>query len=198
MKALVAALFAGGACFVALGGCAKESGSGTSVLPTPYPSATAVSTGCLQAATANAQIVAISPLITPTNNPSYGVIAGYGPVTNGSAANVASPILVTPGSAVQFFDNDQLGSQLTYSAVGIPGVSAFPAPAFTFPPSALAASGSQITASATWSTGLLAGQCYSQAFTVPSAGTYFFGDYTYYGLGNVRDVIVAATPTPAH
>jgi hypothetical protein len=199
VRAWLLALFAGGACFVALGGCAKESYGGVaSVLPTAFPSPASSSAACQQAATANAQVIAISPLITPTNNPAYGIIAGYGPVTGGSAANVAAPILVLPGATVQFFDNDQLGSQLTYSAAGIPNVTAFPSPSYTFPPSAIAATGNQISASTVWSTGLLAGQCYSQIFTVPSAGTYYFGDYTYYGLGNVRDVIVAATATPVH
>ena len=144
-------------------------------------------------AAANAQIVAISPLITPAIDPTYGLISGYGLATSGSSSNVAATIVVAPNATVQFFNNDQSASQLRYSAVGIPGVTAFPGPTFTFPPSAVAQTGSQINATSSWSTGLLPGQCYSQVFTVAGPGAYFFGDYTYYQLGNIRDVIVATS-----
>jgi hypothetical protein len=192
-----APLVAAAACVIAAGGCAHLAGG--SVAPTPAPSASATPTqaACLESAAANAQIVAISPLITPTSDPTYGTIAGYGLVSAGSAGNVAAPIVVAPNATVQFFDDDQAGSQLRFSAAGIPGASAFPSPAYTFPPSASAQTGTQINATSTWSTGLLGGQCYSQTFTIAGAGTYYFGDVTYYGLGNVRDVIVAtSSPVP--
>jgi hypothetical protein len=178
-----------GAGFIAADGCAHLTYG--SVAPAPAPSPTATQAACIQSPAANAQIVAISPQITPTTDPTYGLISGYGLVVNGSAGNVAAPIVVTPSSTVQFFDDDQLGSQLRYSAVGIPGVSAFPSPSFTFPPSAVTAAGTQINATSTWSTGLMGAQCYSQTFTIAGSGTYYFGDYTYYSLGNIRDVIVA-------
>lgn len=185
------------ASFLAFDGCAHLSGgSGPSVTPTPTPSPTAIAATCVQTAAANAQIVAISPLITPTIDPTYGIIGGYGLATTGSSSDVAAPIVVAPSATVQFFDDDQTGSQLHYSAAGIPDVTAFPSPSFTFPPSAATQTGTQINATSSWSTGLLSGQCYSQAFTLSGAGPFFFGDYTYYGLANIRDVIVVATSTP--
>jgi hypothetical protein len=198
MKALrLAAAPIAAAAFVAAGGCAHLAGG--SVAPTPAPTVSAAPTtaACIQSAAANAQIVAISPLITPTTAPVYGIIAGYGLVVAGSAGNVSAPIVVAPSATVQFFDDDQLGSQLHYSAAGIPAASAFPGPTYTFPPAALTQSGTQINATTSWSTGLLSGQCYSQAFTIAGPGTYYFGDVTYYGLGNIRDVIVAtSSPVP--
>jgi hypothetical protein len=186
------ALTAGASIVAAIGGCAHPPyGSMPSVTPTPVVTATPSAAPCVLTPTVGAQIVAISPLITPVTDPAFGVVGGYGLVVNGSVGNTSAPIYVTPASTLQFFDNDQTGSQLRYSAVGIPGVTAFPAPSFTFPPSAVNPTGTAITNASTWSTGLLAGQCYSQAFTINGAGTYFFGDYTYFGIANLRDVIVA-------
>ena len=192
----LAAAAAAGACFIAAGGCAHLSSGSLAATPTPTPRASATAIACTQTAAANAQIVAISPLITPTIDPAYGLIGGYGLVTSGNSNNVAAPIVVSASATVQFFNNDESGSQLRYSAAGIAGASAFPAPTFTFPPSAVAVTGTQINKTATWSTGLLGGQCYSQTFTIAAPGAYFFGDYTYYGLANMRDVIVATTPPP--
>jgi hypothetical protein len=189
----LAATLAAAACFVGIGGCAHLSTG--SVAPLPTASATPIAAACNASAATNAQIVAISPLITPTSDPVYGVIAGYGLVSGGTSSNVAAPVVVGPSATIQFFNDDQAGSQLRYSAAGIPGVAAFPGPTYTFPPSASAQSGTQINASSSWSTGFLAGQCYSQTFTIGAPGTYYFGDVTYYGLGNLRDVIVA-TSTP--
>jgi len=185
-----------GAGFLAVDGCAHLS-SGSVPSPTPTASPTAIAATCNQTAAANAQIVAISPLITPTIAPTYGLISGYGLATSGSSSNVAATIVVAPSAGIQFFNDDQANSQLRYSAVGIPGVSAFPGPTFTFPPSTVTQTGAQINATSSWSTGLLPGQCYSQVFTISGPGAYFFGDYTYYALGNIRDVIVAtSSPVP--
>jgi hypothetical protein len=183
-----------GACVLAVEGCAHLSGSVPSGGPTAAPTSSASPVACTATASAAAQIVAISPLVTPTVDPTYGLIGGYGLATSGNSSNVAAPIVVPAGDTVQFFNNDESTSQLRYSAVGIPGVTAFPSPTFTFPPSAVNPIGTQINATTTWSTGLLGGQCYSQVFTIAAAGTYYFGDYTYYGLANLRDVIVA-TPS---
>ena len=192
-----AAALALGASFVALGGCAHLP-NGSVPSPTPTPSATSTPTPapCTQTAAPNAKLVVVSPLITPTTDPTYGVIGGYGLVTNGNSSNVAAIVNVPSGATVQFFNNDQFISQLRYSAVGIPGVSAFPSPTYTFPPSSVTQIGTQITSTSTWSTGLLAGQCYSPSFSVAGPGAYFFGDYNYYGLANIRDVIVVASPVP--
>ena len=190
----LASALAASACFLAVDGCAHlTGGSVLSATPTPTASATGISAACTETAAANTQIVAISPLITPAIDPVYGLISGYGLATTGSSGNVATTIVVAPGATVQFFNNDQSSSQLRYSAVGIPGVTAFPGPTYTFPPSAVTQTVSQINATSTWSTGLLPGQCYSQVFTVSGTGAFFFGDYTYYALGNIRDVIVSTT-----
>jgi hypothetical protein len=183
-----------GACLAAAGGCANlPSGSVPAGSPAPTATAAATQGACVQTPAANAQIVVISPLITPVVDPVYGIISGYGLVASGNSSNVAAPIVVAPAATLQFFDNDELGTQLRYSAVGIPGVKAFPSPGFTFPPSSTAQSGTQINATSAWSTGLLSGQCYSQTFTIAAPGTYFFGDDNYYSLGNLRDVIVATS-----
>jgi len=50
------------------------------------------------------------------------------------------------------------------------------------------------TLSSGWSTGRIpingVGICFSQAFTLPFSGTYYFGDLDFYNLTNMRDVIV--------
>ena len=184
------------AALLSVDGCANLPGGSSVVAPTPTPTASSVA--CLATASASAQIVAISPLITATPDPTFGIIAGYGLVAAGNSNNVAAPIVVLPTATIQFFNNDDSSSQLRYSAVGIPGATSFPAATYTFPPSDVAEIGTQISKTAAWSTGLLGGQCYSQPFTIAGAGTYYFGDYTYYGLANLRDVIVATTsPAPS-
>jgi hypothetical protein len=186
-----AAVLAIGAAIVATGGCANLKYGSSPAIPTPTPAATATTVSCNLVPAAGAQVVAISPLITPTAVPTYGVVAGYGLASSGVVSNVAAPIVVSPSSTIQFFDNDVANSQLRYSAAGIPNVAAFPAPSYTFPPSASAATGTAINATTTWSTGLLGGQCYSQTFTIAGPGVYYFGDVNYYALGNLRDVIIA-------
>ena len=194
MKLLpLAGAIAVGACMLAVDGCAHLPGSTPSAIVTASPTASSSPAACTATASATAQIVAISPLVTPTVDPTYGLIAGYGLTASGNSSNVAAPIAVPVSDTIQFFNNDESTSQLRYSAVGIPNVTAFPSATYTFPPSAVNPVGTQISATATWSTGLLAGQCYSQVFTIGAAGTYFFGDYTYYGLANLRDVIVATS-----
>jgi hypothetical protein len=191
----LASLIAAGACFLAADGCAHlPDGSIPASSASASPSATATAAqACNATANASAQVIAISPLVTATTDPTYGVIAGYGLVASGSSNNVSAPVVVSASATVQFFNNDDASSQLRYSAVGIPNVTAFPAATYTFPPAAVTQTGTQINKTTSWSTGLLGGQCYSQPFTISGAGTYFFGDYTYYGLANIRDVIVATS-----
>jgi hypothetical protein len=190
----LAVVLAAASTLAATGGCANlKYGSAAVVTPTPAVTSTPTSGPCNATPTVGAQLIAISPLITPTSDPTYGVVAGYGLSTNGNVSNVAAPIVVSPSATIQFFDNDVSNSQLHYSAAGIPNVSAFPSPSFTFPPAATAATGTVINATTTWSTGLLSGQCYSQAFTIKAPGVYYFGDVNYYALGNLRDVIVATS-----
>ncbi len=184
----------------ALGGCAHLTYNNTPGTGTPTPSPTGSSgptaVPCNSTPTTGAQIVAIWPQIAATSVPPYGTIYGYGLITSGQVGTVASVITLLPADVVQFFNNDSLGSTNTYSAVGIPNVSAFPAPSYTFPPAATSPTGTQINSTTSWSTGLLGPQCYSQAFTIAKAGTYFFGDYNYYSLVNLRDVLVASTSAP--
>jgi hypothetical protein len=186
-----AAFVAIAAAIVATGGCANLKYGSSPAIASPSPTATASTAACNLTPSAGAQIVAISPLITPTAVPTYGVVAGYALTSSGVASNVAAPIALAPSATIQFFNNDVSNSQLRYSAAGIPGVSAFPAPTFTFPPSASTLTGAIINATSTWSTGLLGGQCYSQTFTIAGPGVYYFGDVNYYSLGNLRDVIIA-------
>jgi hypothetical protein len=189
-----------GALFAALGGCAHITYSSPPMTPTPTPTptpSTAPSSAPCRSANPGAQIIAITPQITATLDPAYGLINGYDLVQNYNVSNVAAVVALLPADTVQFFNNDASTSDLRYSAVGIPQVTAFPNPlTFIFPVAAAQPIGAQINSGTSWSTGLLAGQCYSQVFTIAAKGTYYFGDYTYYSLANIRDVLLVSTSAP--
>ncbi|MGP6158969.1 MAG: hypothetical protein ACLPYS_15920 [Vulcanimicrobiaceae bacterium] len=135
--------------------------------------------------------VAMVSFITASTDPTYGVINGYAIATNGAVPVSAALISVPSGSALQFVNGETPSTpSINHSAVGFPGVSAFPPVPFTFPSADAQAVGSQISGSNAWSTGIIAPNCYSQTFIVGGAGPYFFGDDTYYNESNTRDVIV--------
>jgi hypothetical protein len=204
MRALFALLmFAAGA--IALGACAHLPSTGPSVLPSssPYPTtspspAPSGSPQCESQASNATVIVAMSLSIAPTTAPTYGVIYGYtaASASTGTYNNVASVIDAKVGDVVQFANAEAGSTPISHSAVGFPNATSFPATPYSFPASTQSLVGTQISKQQ-WSTGIIDqggnyGACFSPPFTVSTAGTYFFGDYQYYNLNNMRGVIVVS------
>ena len=140
----------------------------------------------------------MSLAIAPTDAPNYGTINGYtiANPTTGTFGNVATVITSKTTDVVQFANADYGATPINHSAVGLPNAPGFPAPPYAFPPDVRQPISSQITQSQ-WSTGLVAeptgsGACFSQPFTLPSPGTYYFGDFNYYNVSDMRDVIVVS------
>lgn len=163
---------------------------------TPSPSPTGSSTACNGQASNVTVIVAMSLAIAPTSAPNYGTINGYTTVdpATGTFGNVATVITAKTSDIVQFANADIGTTPIQHSAVSFPNATSFPATPYNFPSSTQQSLGTQITQSQ-WSTGIVpgpntSGACFSQTFTLPSPGTYYFGDYNYYNLSNMRDVIV--------
>jgi len=84
------------------------------------------------------------------------------------------------------------------AAFGFPTAS-FPATPYGFPSSASSQHGSALGSA--WPTGRIpingVGICFSQAFTVPASGTFYFGDIDFYNLTNMRDVVVVSSAAAA-
>jgi hypothetical protein len=163
---------------------------------------------CGSPATDTTAFIAMTTTATATIDPTYGEVSGYTDQFDqfGDPSNVANVIDVNPTAVIQFVNLEPLGPQpspsatpdiIDHSAAALP--TAFPSPEYQFPSDELLALGTEVSTQA-WSTGPI-GQdfyggtiCYSQAFTVPSGGGAFaFGDLTYFGLSNMRDVIVVST-----
>lgn len=154
----------------------------------------------------NLVIVAMAGAIGATSVPTYGPIAGYG-VYNGTTPTTAAvidsyvnpagtPTPITTKTILQFENVDQYQ---VHSAVGFPG-DAFPARPYKFSKAQRSPSpNTTIGGSGGWWTGLIpntySGTCYSQTFTL-KAGTFYFGDYSYYNITTFRDVLVVGTPKP--
>ncbi len=130
--------------------------------------------------------------ISPATVAPYGQLFGYAPVdSTGAFNNVATAITVVAGSTVQFANGDAPAPQTIYhSAVGFSGA-AFPAVPYTFPSASANQTGSAVSTTTLWSTSQLPGtsSCFSQPFVVP-AGTFYFGDITYYNSLGMRGVLV--------
>jgi hypothetical protein len=199
--------------------CTKlDLGSGNGTSPTPFPSVTTSPTtgptpnACNTPSTiANTVIVAMGNLIGPVSIAPYGTINGYAVVENNqfplqatlinqwmTGSGVTQPI--TTKNVLQFVNVDTAGS--VHSAVGFQGKE-FPPTPYTFPTADVGPVGSTIGSKTAWSTGRVeavgasVAQCYSQTFALTAAGNYYFGDYDYYNLSNVRDVLIVATPGAA-
>jgi len=115
--------------------------------------------------------------------------------SDGTFNNVAQVINLHSSDIVQFVNADSFGpAPIYHSAVSFPGASKFPATPYAFPAGTNQPIGSSIS-SAQWSSGRLppsVALCYSQQFTaVP--GTYYVGDFDYYNVANMRDVIVVSS-----
>jgi hypothetical protein len=182
-----------GGCAIAGGGCAHISNfapSGTSsptgssspgTTPTPISSGSAEC--AIQTRDPNATIVvSIDPDFAAANT-TYGTVfgyAGYDPTGIATPPPTAQVITATTSDLVIFANYDP--GTISHTATGFPGVSAFPPEPYPFPASAASPEASTIS-SAAWSTGTLESfgntssvVCYSQTFSFPSTGTFYFGD----------------------
>ena len=159
-----------------------------SVSPSPSPSGSAPP--CGQEAPGVAVLIVIAAVVTAVNNPQFGVINGYTTVNpDGTFGNVASVISARQTNIIQFVNGELNGpGTILHSAVGFPNATAFPTVPYSFPAESQTQIGNAISQSL-WSAGRLARLCFSQAFTA-APGTYFFGDFDFCNLNNMRDVIV--------
>ncbi len=166
--------------------------------PSPAPSGSPPPTVC-GAAIPGSILIAVGSYIVPQipPDPTYGTVSGYAlSDSSGNYALVARPIVLKPNDVVQFVNVDPAlagGAPGTaHSASGLQSES-FPVP-HTFSATAASATGTSIDNSSAWSTGALSAissaLCYSQRLQLPASGAYYFGDFTYYNLTNMRDVIV--------
>lgn len=175
-------------------------GSSTPGGPNPSPGASGSPVPCGSPDPNVFEFIAMTSTATATNDPNYGVINGYtDQYIDGVPAQVANVITVPSSTVTQFANLEPLPFQppeIVHSAAALP--TAFPSPSYTFPPNEEVPLGTVIS-NLPWSTGPV-GQdlinfniCYSQTFTLPARpGVYAFGDLTYFGLSNMRDVVVVS------
>lgn len=209
----IVALLASIAVTVALGvGCAHPfrvafpdpRGSSTPGGPSPSPGASGSPLPCGSPDPNVFEFIAMTSTATATDDPNYGVINGYtDQYIDGVPAQVANVITVQSSTLIQFANLEPLPFQppeIVHSAAALP--TAFPSPSYTFPPSEQMPLGTDISTQP-WSTGPV-GQdlvnfniCYSQTFSLPPGpGVYSFGDLQYFGLSNMRDVLVVSRSAP--
>jgi hypothetical protein len=215
MRQIGGALVLGG-CVVAAGGCSHvanltppagssptPSGSqspGSSPTPTSNPSASPSGLCTITTRDPNATIVvSIDPDFAAANT-SYGTVFGYAqfdPTVDPTLPPSASAIAAKTSDLVVFANYDP--GLIAHSATGFLGVSAFPGEPYPFP-SADASPVATTISSGAWSTGSLASFgntsstiCYSQTFSLPTTGTFYFGDDPLYNSpSSFRGVIVVS------
>ena len=180
------------------------SGSTASAAPSASPSGSPLP--CNTPVAAGAQFIAIGLYIAPpaTPDPTYGMVFGYALAdSQGDIPVTAAVVTLRPGDQVQFVNVDPANSDGSngndHSAVGFQ-TQAFPATPYAFPAAADAPAGTTLGNGTLWSTGELpstaAAPCYSQVFTVPASGVYYFGDLGYYNSLGMRDVLVVSASAP--
>lgn len=171
--------------------------------PVPAPTATATNapaTAC-GAPVAGAIFIAIGSYIEPSVSPdaTIGTTYGYALVdTSGNYPIQSTPIVVKPNDLVQFVNVDPPsaagGAGNLHTATGLQSAS-FP-PTHVFPASAFAPLGTTFSNVALWSTGTIPAiadaLCYSQPLAVPSSGTFYFGDASFYNTTNLRGALVVS------
>jgi len=168
----------------------------SSPLVSPTPSGSPTPANCATPASNTTAFIVISVVVTATTVPSYGVINGYVVAnSDGTFNNVAQVVNLHHSDIVQFVNADSFGpAPIFHSAVNFPGVSKFPVVPYAFPAGTDLPIGTMVS-STQWSSGRLPASvalCYSQQFTaVP--GTYYVGDFDYYNLANMRDVIIVGS-----
>ncbi len=117
------------------------------------------------------------------NQSQFGDISFYAPDFNDPNAEV---IVVKVGGKVTFLNDDPSGTPHTASGLGSNG---FPKKFDNM--NGPVQFGTQIDGGLTWSSGQLNNGQSSQTFTVPVAGTYYFGCYFHFDSNQMRDVVVA-------
>lgn len=207
LQAAAAALALGGS-VLAAGGCAhianvtppsappSSLASGSS--PTPVPTGSALCANSTRDPNATI-VISIDPDFAATST-SDGTVFGYAeydPTGSSPPSTAAQAVPATTSDLIVFANYDP--GTVTHSAVGFIGVSSFPPEPYPFPSSAASPVASAIS-NAPWSTGPLesfgntsATICYSQTFSVPGTGTFFFGDNPLYnGPSSFRGVITVS------
>ncbi len=166
----------------------------------PSASASLEPGSCLASPTASV-LIGMSSGFGEYTDPVFGELAGYADVTTSEPA-LAGSVSATTQDTVQFVNLESAST--LHSAVGFPvasnGAGSFPATPYAFPSAAASPSANAAIGTAFWSTGRIeaspADPCYSQAFTLPAAGTYYFGDLDFYNtITSLRDVIVVTQAT---
>lgn len=176
----------------------------SSAAPSAAPSGTPLP--CNTPMASGAQFIAIGLYIAPpaTPDPTYGTVFGYALAdSQGNIPLTAAVVTLRPGDRVQFVNVDPANADGSngnvHSAAGFLG-QAFPAVPYAFAAAADAPAGTAFSNTTLWSTGELpstaAAPCYSQAFTVPASGVYYFGDMGYYNSLGMRDVLVVSANAP--
>jgi hypothetical protein len=185
----------------ATGGCSNSASSST---PTPTPSATpsATPTGPTPTPTAPPQnFISISSGITPTTDPTYGVVDGYGklaaaPTSTSTPAPTAAPsqiVTVSANQTIVFVNFDKVPH--TASLLGPANGMNWPATFTNNNGTAGLPAGTAITA-AQFSTGTIGASAGEPVFSLlystgPTTGMFYFGDFFGY-LSNppIRTVII--------
>lgn len=160
--------------------------------PSPLPSGTA---NCNSQATSTTPVVPMSAAISATLGTRYGIINGYTTLgSSGAVATVATVITAHPNDILQFVNAEAGASPILHSAIAFRSA-AFPPVPYAFSLSVQRPVRTAIS-TALWSTGRVAPSpdggitcCFAQQFTLQN-GTFYFGDFDYYNLSNMRDVIV--------
>jgi hypothetical protein len=205
-----------GGCVVAAGGCSHvanltpppgaspvASGSeppGSSPTPTASPSAGPSGLCSITTRDPNATIVVSIDPDFAASSTTYGTVFGYAefdPTSGATQPPSASAVAANTSDLVVFANYDP--GLVAHSAVGFLGVSAFPGEPYPFP-SADASPVATSISNAAWSTGSLESFgntsstiCYSQTFSLPAAGTFYFGDDPLYNSpSSFRGVIVVS------
>jgi hypothetical protein len=161
------------------------------VSPSPLPSSSPAACGNFVSSTT--AFIVMSFEIAPVTASPYGSIYGYALANgNGTFPFTAQVINLKTTDVIQFFNADNASTTTPlHSAVGLPQAnppaSPFPAIPYSFPLAMQQPMGLTIT-TVPWSSGRLTPGCYSQQFTL-SHGIFLFGDYDYYDLINMRDVM---------
>ena len=206
-RTLSSAAIVCGVCVALAVGCAHPlevgvPGVGGSPSPgvTPSPGMSSSPMPCGSPNPSVAEFVAMTSTATATADPTYGIIDGYTDQYDilGAPSQTANVIMLAPSTLLQFVNLEPLPNEspeVDHSAAALP--TAFPSPSFTFPPGEQGELGTQISTQP-WSTGPI-GQvigspgilCYSQTLSTPVLpGVYTFGDLQFFGLSNMRDVVV--------
>jgi hypothetical protein len=173
-------------------------GPGTNPSASPTASASASLPPAACASPGASVLIGMSSAFALDQDPQFGELAGYANVTT-TEPTQAGVVTATTADTVQFVNLE--AATVDHSAVGFPaagqGASGFPAVPYTFPSAAASPSANTVLGTKYWSTGRIApaastdSPCYSQSFSLPAAGTFYFGDLDYYNtITSLRGVIV--------